>query len=135
MFASIVEEGLPVTLFLGLLQIKGGKKDSAIIYKILVSSIWKWGLDVRKFARFGSNGANTMVGNLTGVATQIKEQVNLYFLACHCVVHRTNLAALDAAKSPDCKVTSSQVDSLLNSIAGFFNKSSKCKHALTRLEE
>jgi hypothetical protein len=45
------------------------------------------------------------------------------------------LAALDAAKSPDCKVISSQVDSLLNLIVGFFNKSSKRKHALSKLQE
>jgi len=42
-FASIVEEGLPVTLFLGLLEIEEGKKDTVVIYETLISSIRKWG--------------------------------------------------------------------------------------------
>jgi hypothetical protein len=105
-FATIIEEGLPVTLFLGLLQIEEGKKDSTMIYETLIYSIQKWGLDLKKFVGFGSDGASTMVGNSRGVAAQIKEKVNPYLLACHCVAYRTNLAALDAAKSPDCKVIS-----------------------------
>jgi hypothetical protein len=62
-FATIIEEGLPVTLFLGLLQIEEDKKDSIMIYETLISSIRKWGLDLKKFVGFGSDGVSTMVGN------------------------------------------------------------------------
>ena len=134
-FASIVEEGLPVTLFLGLLQIPGSKKDATVIFDTLISHLRTWELDLCKFVAFGSDGASTMVGSQGGVATKIRLQVNPFLISCHCVAHRTNLAALDAAKAPDCKSLSAEVDSLLNSISSFFNKSSKRKHALTALQE
>ena len=75
-----------------------------------------------------------MVGSQTGVSTRLKE-VNPFLLICHCVAHRTNLAALDAAKTPDCKVTSTEIDILINSISSFFHKSSKRKHTLTTLQK
>jgi len=46
-----------------------------------------------------------------------------------------NLVAFDVAKVLDSKFMSSKVDSLLNSVASFFNKSSKYKHVLTSLQE
>lgn len=119
-FATIIEEGLPVTLFLGLLPIEGGKKDANVIYETLLSKLRRWELNLRKFLGFGSDGASTMTGSATGVAARLKNQVNPYLLAVHCVAHRTNLAALDAAKSPACKVMSGEVDSLLNFVASFF---------------
>jgi len=134
-FATIMEEGLPVTVFLGLLEIEGGNKDAAVIFDTLLCNLRKWGLDLCKFVAFGSDDASSMVGVHGGVATRIKSQVNPFLLSCHCVAHRTNLLALDAAKSPQCKVISNTVDSLLNSISSFFSKSSKRKHALAALQD
>ena len=57
-----------------------------------------------------------------------------FLLSCHCVAHRTNLAALDVSKALDCKLISDEVDIILNAIASYFNKSSKRKHALTNLQ-
>jgi hypothetical protein len=37
MFATIVKEDLPITVFLGLLQLEGGKKDSASIFDCIIS--------------------------------------------------------------------------------------------------
>ena len=133
MFATIVEEGLPVTVFLELLPIDG-EKDATVIYQTLIAHLQLWNLDLQKFVGFGSGDASTMTGCHNVVATRIKNEVNPYLLACHCVAHRTNLAALDAAKAPNCKVISSEIDSLLNSIASSFHKSSKRKHALTALQ-
>jgi len=76
-----------------------------------------------------------MVGVHGGVATRIKGQINPFLLSCHCVTHKTNLAALDATKSPQCKVIFDTIDSLLNFISSFFNKSCKCKHVLTALQD
>ena len=61
-FATIVEEGWPVTLFLGLLQIEGSKKDATVIFDTLISHLQKWGLDLCKFVAFGGDGLSTMVG-------------------------------------------------------------------------
>jgi len=132
-FAIIVEEGLPVTFFLGLLHIEGSKKDAIVIFDTMVSKLRSWELDLKKWVTFGSDGASTMVGCQTSVATRIRKEVNPFLLACHCVAHRMNLADLDAAKALDCKVLSSEVDSLLNFVSTFFNKSSKRKHSLTAL--
>ena len=68
-FATIVEEGLPVTLFLGLLHIEGGKKDATIIFETVVKNLRNWGFDLKKWVAFRSDGASTMVGYQTGVAT------------------------------------------------------------------
>jgi len=38
-FATIVEEGLPITLFLGLLHIQDGKKDAIVIFDTLISHL------------------------------------------------------------------------------------------------
>ena len=51
----------------------------------------------------------------------------------HCVAHRTNLAALQAANIKPCDIVSSQIDDLINSLAGHFNKSSKRKVCLEKL--
>jgi hypothetical protein len=37
MFATIVEKGLPKTVFLGLLQLDGGKKNYASIFYCVIS--------------------------------------------------------------------------------------------------
>ena len=59
-FATIVEEGLPITLFLGLLQIKDDKKDATVIFDTLLSHLQVWELDLCKFVAFGSDGASTI---------------------------------------------------------------------------
>ena len=135
MFATIVEEGLPKTVFLGLLQLEGGKKDSVSIFDCVISQLQLWDLDLYKLLAFGSDGASSMVNSQTGVSTRLRKEVNSFLLACHCVAHRTNLAALDAAKIPDCKVLSTEIDVLINSISSSFYKSIKRKHALTTLQE
>jgi len=71
-FATIMEEGLPMTLFLGLLEIEGGKKDATIIFDTLLCNLKKWGLDLCKFVVSGSDGASSMVGVHGRVATRIK---------------------------------------------------------------
>jgi hypothetical protein len=69
MFATIVEEGLPKIVFLGLLQLDGGKKDSASIFDCVISQLRLWNLDLCKLLIFDSDGANNMVDFQTGVLT------------------------------------------------------------------
>ena len=61
-FATIVEEGLPKTVFLGLLQLDGGKKYSPSISYYVISQLRLWDLDLYNLVTFGSNGASSMVG-------------------------------------------------------------------------
>jgi len=76
-----------------------------------------------------------MVGSQGGVVAIICNEINFFLLSCHYIAHCTNLAPLNVAKASACKVLSSEVDSLLNLISSFFNKSNKHKHALTTLQE
>ena len=119
-FATFVEEGEVASVFLGLLQIADGKKDATLIYETLLTSLKEWGLDVNKCVAFGLDGAATMMGKKIGVATQLKEKVNPFLLSCHCVAHRTNLAALDDAKKRSCEEISKEMDKMIKNVASFF---------------
>jgi len=119
-FVTIIDwKKVCLYVILGLVEIEGGKKDVIFIFDCLITHLKHWGLKLCKFVAFGNDGASTMVGSHGGVATQLKNKVNPFLLSCHCVAHRTNLAALDASKAPNCKVISSEIDTLLNSIAFF----------------
>ena len=72
MFATIVEEGLPKTIFLGLLQLDGGKKDSTSIFYCVISQLRLWNLDLCKLLAFGSDGASNIVGSQTGISTRLR---------------------------------------------------------------
>jgi len=84
---------------------------------------------------FSSDGASTIASSQGDVVVQIRNQVNMFLLNCHCVAHLTNFATLDDAKAPACKVLSSKREPLLNLISSFFNKSNKHRHAFTALQE
>ena len=134
-FACFVEEGLRVAVFLGLIQISDGKKNSKEIYDALMAAMEEWDLNLDNFVGFGSDGASTMVGKKTGVSATLKKEVNPFITTIHCIAHMTNLAVLQAACTKPCDVMSSEVDDLLNSLAAHFKKSSKMKSCLLKLQE
>ena len=70
-----------------------------------------WGLYMNKCVGFESDGASTMVGKNTCVATLFKN-VNSFFTSIHCIAHRTNLAALEASKTNSCKESLLDVSAL-----------------------
>jgi len=133
-FASFVEEGLPITAFLGLLEISGGKKDAQIIFYCLLKSIEKWGLDIQKCVGFGFDGAATMLAQRVGVATRFKKIIP-FVTSVHCIVHITNLVTLKVAKSMECKSLSVEIDVLFNSVAAYFKNSRKKKYALNGIQK
>ena len=55
-----------------------------------------------------------MVDFYTDVSMGLRKEVNMFFLACHCVAHRTNRVVLDAAKTLNCKVLSTETNVLIN---------------------
>ena len=134
-FACFVEDGLLVAVFLGLIQISDGKKNSKEIYDALVAALKEWDLNLDNFVGFGSDGASIMVEKKTGVFATLKKEVNPFITAVHYIAHRTNLAALQAASTKPCDVMSSKVDDLLNSLAAHFKKSNKRKSCLLKLQE
>lgn len=56
-------------------------------------------------------------------------------LSFHCVSHRCNLAILRTSRETDCLSQSDEIDELINSVADYFKKSTKCKEALERFHE
>jgi hypothetical protein len=76
-----------------------------------------------------------MVGCKIGVAARLRQKANPFFLSIHCVAHRTNLIALDAAKIHVCKEISNHVDKLVNDVATYFKKSSNPKATINALEK
>ena len=73
---------------------------------------------------FGLDGCSTMEGHLTGVSTRLKS-VSPFLINIHCIAHRTNLAALQAAQCVDCKKMSSKIDNMVNLLAEMFKRSRK----------
>ena len=133
-FATFVEDGLPVSIFLGLLEIANGRKDAEEIFQKLLKYVKEWGLDLSKCVAFGSDGCSTMVGSKSGVATRLKE-VSPFVVSVHCIAHRTNLATLQAAESNECKVVSSEIDKTINLLAAHFKKSGKKKTILHAIQK
>jgi hypothetical protein len=69
MFATITKKGLPIIVFLGLLQLDGGKKNAASIFYCVISQLKLWDLDLYKLVAFGSDGASSIVGSQTSIST------------------------------------------------------------------
>lgn len=75
---------------------------------------------------FGADGASNMMGNRTGLTTQLK---NCYphLVVVHCLAHRMELAYKDAMK--DCNLYM-KMQMLMQGIFAFYRKSPKNKKAL-----
>ena len=86
-FATFLEGGIVTTHFLGLLWIVDGQKSSSVIFNLFIGALKTWDLDMSKCVDFGSDGASTMVGKNTGVATLLKK-VNHFLTSIHCVAHK-----------------------------------------------
>ena len=71
--ATFIDDELPVSIFLGLLDIANGKKNAEEIFQKLLKSVKEWGLDLSKRVAFGSDGYSTMVGSKSGASTRLKE--------------------------------------------------------------
>ena len=117
------------------MHIVDGKKDVALIFEILLTSLKEWRLNTDKCVAFGFDGATTMLGRKSKVATWLKEKVNAFLTSVHCVAHLTNLVAVDVAKKPQCKDMSKKIDALVNGMAKVFKTSSKRKVALESLQK
>ena len=89
---------------------------------------------MNKCINFKFDGASTMVGKNTCVATFLKN-VNIFLTSIYCVAHRTNLVALELLKQKNFKELSLDVDHISNALAGHFNKSSKRISVLQALRD
>ena len=130
-FGTFVDEGLPISVFLGLFEVPNYKKDAGLIFEGLQKRIKEWSLDVEKCVSFGSDRCSTMVDHLTAVSTRLKA-VSPFLINIHCIAHGTNLAALQAAQCVDCKKMSSEIDNMVNLLV---EMSGKKKYAVIALQK
>ena len=119
---------------MGLFEVPNGKKDVDLIFGGLQKRIKEWDLDVEKCMSFGSDGCSTMVDHLTRVSTRLKA-VSLFLINIHCIAHRTNLVALQAAQCVECKKMFLEIDKIINILAEMFKRSRKKKFVLTTLQK
>ena len=99
-FATIIEEDVHVTAFLGLLKIESGKNATVHFY-VLVNHLKIWKLDLCKSVAFANDGANTMVSSYGQATTKLQKNINSFFLSCHCIAYMTNLTAFYTFKTLD----------------------------------
>ena len=78
-------------------------------------------LDINDLNHFGSDGASTMLGHRSGVATRLKK-LNPFITENHCIAHRLHLAGEDAADQVPYFKT---YDKILKNIYGYFSSSYK----------
>ncbi|XP_070206187.1 uncharacterized protein C17orf113-like, partial [Littorina saxatilis] len=99
-FARIVLDGTPETVFLGNYTIDNGTAEC--VYAKVREVLREWGIDEDhpRLAGLASDGASVMTGQITGVGVRMKEkQAKLIHL--HCIAHRTALATKDATNSDE----------------------------------
>ena len=94
LYARIIAGGEVSTHFLKLIHIQDGKAET--IEKALISFLDETNIPISNVTAFGSDGANVMVGRVSGVATRLKRH-NPQILSIHCINHRLALGTSQAA--------------------------------------
>ena len=92
--ARIIAGGKVSAHFLKLIHILDGKAET--IEKALLSFLDETNIPMSNITAFGSDGANVMVGRVSGVAARLKRH-NPQILSIHCINHRLALGTLRAA--------------------------------------
>lgn len=85
----------PVTQFLAIVPVPDGKADT--ITNEILGACRHFGLDTTRIVCFCSDGASSMTGHVSGVATQLCKQLNSALIKVHCAAHRAALGAKDAS--------------------------------------
>ena len=94
-----VDDKFVIQDFIGMLPL--GRTTSAQIVETLTVALQQMNLNIQNVRGQCYDGAATMSGEKSGVATQIKS-VNGKCLYTHCYGHALNLAVADAIKSVKC---------------------------------
>jgi hypothetical protein len=64
-YVTSIEKGLPMVIFLGLLEILDGKKMFNFFFECFLSNVKEWGLNLDQCITFGLDEVVTMVGQRT----------------------------------------------------------------------
>ena len=96
------------------------------LYEMLIQQLELEGVPISKLVGFGSDGAATMMGIRSGVATLLKQQVP-HLIPVHCLAHRLELCFKDAIKR---EKLFDKADTLLVGLYYLYKKSYKQKKSL-----
>ena len=94
LYAHITASGKVSTHFLKLIHIADGKAET--IERALMSFLDHTNIPISNITAFGSDGANVMVGHVSGVAARLKHR-NPQILSIHCINHHLVLGTSQAA--------------------------------------
>ena len=85
-----------------------------------------------KVMLFGSDGASTMLGHKSGVATRLKKLLNPFLFDIHCIAHRSALAAKEGSKTAK---MCGNIDAVCNAISSYLHASAKGLHEFEALQK
>ncbi|MCO5609693.1 hypothetical protein L7F22_063925 [Adiantum nelumboides] len=127
-YASFIEDSEPMTVFLGLLEVKEG--TSYHLHECATFFLAEMQLERSNMICIGTDGASAMVGRLNGVTTRFKRE-NPFMTSIHCISHRASLCLVDAVKV---SAYAQLIDQVVDEIASTFSKSSNKSAKLAELE-
>lgn len=117
LYLKIVMNGKPKILFGGNVEVSDGKANT--ITAAILKYMTDHNISFDKLIGFASDGANTMVGRLNGVSTQLKN-MNPWIVSVHCAAHKLALAAFHGAKTMPYLL---EMQRTINSVYYFFKYS------------
>ena len=128
LYARIIACGKVSTHFLKLIHIPDGKAET--IETALISFLDHTNIPISSITAFGSDGANVMVGRVSGVAARLKRR-NPQILSIHCINHRLALGTSQAAAEVPYLV---KFQEILVNIFKFYHYSATRQNALAEIQ-
>lgn len=124
-----LENGMPVTLFLGLIEVENGTAEGILeglgsFFSQLGVANWK-----TKLVGLGKDGASVNVGSQSGLGAILKRDIP-YLIQIHCIAHKLELAVLDACKQVNYV---EKFQNIVKRLLKYYSKSGKRLHELSEV--
>ncbi len=115
--------------FIGLHEV--GCTEAAVLLQVIQDALTRMNIDFNKIRGQCYDGASSMSGRRSGVATRILQE-EPRALYTHCYGHSLNLACSDSVK--ECKVMRDSLD-VVQEITKLVKKSPRCDSTLQAIKE
>lgn len=126
---KFLENGKPVTIFLGLITVENGTAEGILegvdkFFSQIGMLNWK-----TKLVGLGTDGASVNIGTQGGLGAILKKDVP-YLIQIHCIAHKLELAVLDACKQVQYV---EKFQNIIKRLLKFYSKSGKRLHELSEV--
>ncbi|CAC5374744.1 POLE2 [Mytilus coruscus] len=130
-YIRLLQDGIPANKYFSIEDVESA--DSAGVLNSINEAFDRHGLPdwKEKLIGFGSDGASVNLGNRSGVAKQIKDEV-LHLIITHCVAYRLELAANNAIKHHKIML---EIQDILQHMYKHYHYSPKALRELRKLAE